>query len=184
MSFTQGMEGNMSQYRRFAVLALIAVCAIAIAGCRSKKTGGVLGPDGKIIDEPVMFEDERLAPRPMGAFDILADVQFAASLFDYDSAHVIESERAKVDAAVEYLRQNPALNVIIEGHCDERGSADYNLALGERRALAVRAYMIGLGVDPSRIQTKSYGKEKPVALGHDESAWRFNRRAEFVFYRE
>jgi peptidoglycan-associated lipoprotein len=72
--------------------------------------------------------------------------------------------------------------VVIEGHCDERGSREYNLALGERRALAVRAYLVGLGIDATRLQTKSYGEEQPVAMGHDESSWSRNRRAEFVLF--
>jgi peptidoglycan-associated lipoprotein len=72
--------------------------------------------------------------------------------------------------------------VIIEGHGDERGSREYNLALGERRALAIRDYLISLGVDPSIIQTKSLGEEMPAATGHDESAWRMNRRGVFAIY--
>ena len=71
--------------------------------------------------------------------------------------------------------------MIVEGHCDERGSNEYNLALGERRALAVRAAMISAGIDGARVQTRSYGEERAVAFGHDESAWRLNRRAEFTF---
>ena len=108
--------------------------------------------------------------------------QFAAVYFDYDSSQVNESERAKCEAVSEYLKSNAAVGVIVEGHCDERGSAEYNLALGERRALAVRAYLIGLGVDGARIQTKSMGEEKPVCLEHDESCWCKNRRGEFVLF--
>ncbi|NCC31563.1 MAG: peptidoglycan-associated lipoprotein, partial [Chloroflexia bacterium] len=76
------------------------------------------------------------------------------------------------------LKRNPATRMIVDGHCDERGSNEYNLALGERRALAVRAYLIGLGLDGSRIQTRSFGEERPAAFGSDESAWRLNRRGE------
>jgi peptidoglycan-associated lipoprotein len=71
----------------------------------------------------------------------------------------------------------------VEGNCDERGSNEYNLALGERRALAVRAYLVNLGIDAGRIQTKSLGEERPVALGHDESSWQQNRRAEFQLFK-
>ena len=72
--------------------------------------------------------------------------------------------------------------MIVEGHGDERGSREYNLALGERRSLAVRDYLISLGVDPSVIQTKSFGEEMPGNMGHDEGAWRKNRRVEFAMY--
>lgn len=178
------MEDNMSKYRWFAILGLIAVCAIAVSGCRPKKASNGLRLEDTIIGEDIIIADD-FPPRPdEGTMEILTTVVFAAPLFDYDSTQIIESERAKVDVAVEYIKTNPQISVVIEGHCDERGSADYNMALGERRALAVRAYMIGLGVDPARMQTKSYGKEKPAALEHDESAWRINRRAEFVFFNE
>ena len=101
--------------------------------------------------------------------------------FEYDSPQLNPSEQGKIDAVVAYLQQNPTHGVIVEGHCDERGSNEYNLALGERRSLAVRAAMVSAGIDGARVQTRSYGEERGVAFGHDESAWRLNRRAEFVF---
>jgi peptidoglycan-associated lipoprotein len=104
-------------------------------------------------------------------------------MFDYDSAQIRESERTKIEAVADYLKKNAGVGVIIEGNCDERGSAEYNLALGERRALAARAYLIGLGIDGANLQTKSYVEEKPVNPGHDESAWSVNRRDEFVFFK-
>ena len=107
--------------------------------------------------------------------------QFEAVRFDYDSPQLNPSEQGKIDAVVAYLQQNATHGVIVEGHCDERGSNEYNLALGERRALAVRAAMVSAGIDGARVQTRSYGEERAVAFGHDESAWRLNRRAEFVF---
>lgn len=81
---------------------------------------------------------------------------------------------------VEWLRKNPATKVTIEGHCDERGSSEYNLALGERRARATRDYLVASGIAANRISTISFGKERPFALGHDESAWQWNRRAHFA----
>ena len=106
--------------------------------------------------------------------------QFPTVYFAYDSSQVESAERSKCEQAAGFLKEHTAGNMIVEGHCDERGSAEYNLALGERRAQAVRAYLIGLGVDGARVQTKSYGEENPVAMGHDESSWKLNRRAEFV----
>lgn len=108
---------------------------------------------------------------------------FSAVYFGYDSAQVSGSERSKLESVASHMRSNPSSLLVVEGHCDERGSREYNLSLGERRALAARAYLIGLGIDGDRIQTKSFGSERPVAFGHDEDAWRLNRRAEFLLAR-
>ena len=97
--------------------------------------------------------------------------------FDYDSS-VIESEgQETLKRQAEWLNKYSSVNVTIEGHCDERGTREYNLALGERRAAAAKKYLVGLGVDSSRISTISYGKERPAVVGSDESAWSQNRRA-------
>ncbi|MBU1692449.1 MAG: OmpA family protein [Verrucomicrobia bacterium] len=106
--------------------------------------------------------------------------QFAPVYFDYDSSQIKDSERSKLDAVASHLQGAASGNLIVEGNCDERGSNEYNLALGERRALAVRAYLVGLGIDGARIQTKSLGEEQPVAMGHEEDSWSQNRRGEFV----
>jgi peptidoglycan-associated lipoprotein len=105
--------------------------------------------------------------------------QFAAVLFDYDSARIRPSEISKLEAVAAYLRSNPG-KLVIEGHCDERGTAEYNRALGERRALAARDELVKLGIEASRMSTISYGKDRPVDMGHDEAAWAKNRRCEFV----
>ena len=108
--------------------------------------------------------------------------RFRNVYFGYDSAQIRPSESGAIEEVAAHLRQNPSNGLIIEGHCDERGSREYNMALGERRALAVRAYLVGLGVEGARLQTKSYGEEKPATTGHDEAAWQQNRRAEFVLF--
>lgn len=160
----------------------VAVCAIAASGCKKKPkggpgvggiddVGGVIGSEGSA---------DALGPRPDQLQTIAS--QFGVVYFDYDSAQVNPAERAKIEAVAEYLRGNAVIGLIVEGHCDERGSNEYNLALGERRALAVRAYLVGLGIDAARIQTKSMGEERPLAMGHDESAWSQNRRAEFQLF--
>ena len=100
--------------------------------------------------------------------------------FDFDSSVVKASERPKVAAVADYLKANSPKAVKIEGNCDERGTEEYNRSLGERRALAVREELIRLGIDLTRVDTISYGKDKPVAQGHDESAWRQNRRDDFI----
>ncbi len=100
--------------------------------------------------------------------------------FDTDSYEIRPDARDTLAADAVWLKKYPSVRILIEGHCDERNTREYNLALGERRANAVRDYLIALGIAPDRIQTISYGEERPFALGHDEAAWRLNRRAHFV----
>ena len=100
--------------------------------------------------------------------------------FDFDSSVVKAADKPKVSAVADYLKANSLTAVEIEGHCDERGTEEYNRSLGERRALALREQLVSLGIDPSRIDTISYGKDRPVDPGHDDSAWKQNRRGEFL----
>ena len=113
--------------------------------------------------------DELNAERPLG------DV-----FFDYDRARLRDADRRVLQANVEWLNRWSTTRIAVEGHCDERGSAEYNLALGERRALAARDYIVSLGVGANRVRTVSYGKEFPFEPGHQEGAWSKNRRAHFV----
>jgi peptidoglycan-associated lipoprotein len=99
--------------------------------------------------------------------------------FDYDKALIRGGDAAVLDQKVAILQANPGLRIRISGHCDERGSDEYNLALGNRRATAAKQYVVSHGIDPSRIETVSYGEERPIASGHDEEAWAQNRRDEF-----
>ncbi len=166
------------------LMVLALCCVVFSAGCtgRGKKTG-LPGDDGVIgIGERGAMDGERLGERP-GELDIILAVEFDNVLFEYDRAQIGPSEREKIENVADYMRSNPSVGVIIEGHCDERGSREYNMALGERRALAVRAYMVGLGIAGDSIQTVSFGKEKPALLGHDPESWIANRRAEFVLIR-
>src|SRR5215472_7544560 len=95
--------------------------------------------------------------------------------FAFDSSAIRSSEKSKVSKVADYLKKNPEAAVRVEGNCDERGTEEYNRSLGERRALALREELVRLGVDPTRVDTISYGEDKPVASGHDESAWKQNR---------
>jgi len=97
--------------------------------------------------------------------------------FDYDSSVITSEGQTTLKTQSEWLKKNPSVNVTVEGHCDERGTREYNLALGERRATAAKKYLVSLGVSAGRIQTTSYGKERPAVVGSDESAWSQNRRA-------
>ncbi len=97
--------------------------------------------------------------------------------FAFDSSVIDSDGEATLQKQAEYLKKHADLNVTVEGHCDERGTREYNLALGERRATAAKNYLVSLGVDANRVQTISYGKERPAVVGSDESAWSQNRRA-------
>jgi len=101
--------------------------------------------------------------------------------FEFDSSEIPESERITIEAHARYLSERPGASISLEGHADERGSREYNVALGERRADAVRQLMALLGASAPQIRTISYGEERPVATGHDESAWRLNRRVEVIY---
>jgi len=173
--------------RKYARLVLVLGCVtmmIVGAGCRSRKKTGTTGGDldplgpGGVYDGGLSMGDARTE-----GGDRVTDVSFDAVLFAYDSYQVAGGEEAKLASVADYMRQNSNVRLEAEGHCDERGSREYNMTLGENRALAVRAYLVGLGIDGSRIQTKSYGEENPVDFGHDENAWRLNRRVEFALYR-
>jgi peptidoglycan-associated lipoprotein len=100
--------------------------------------------------------------------------------FDYDRSAIKSSERSKLEAVADHLKGQPTHKLKIEGNCDERGTEGYNLALGERRALAAREYLVKLGITPDRIYTISFGESRPVELGHNEASWSKNRRDDFV----
>lgn len=108
------------------------------------------------------------------------DSPFKPVFYALDGADLDEAGRAVVTANAALLKKYPTWVVTVEGHCDERGTAEYNLALGERRAVAVKTYLLTLGIAPDRVRTVSYGKEFPFDPGHDETAWAKNRRAHFV----
>jgi peptidoglycan-associated lipoprotein len=99
--------------------------------------------------------------------------------FDYDSSSIRADSKQTLDSKVPLLRQYTGFTIVIEGHADERGSTEYNLALGTRRAASVMDYLVGFGLDGGRFRTFSYGEERPVAPGSNEAAWSRNRRAEF-----
>jgi peptidoglycan-associated lipoprotein len=100
--------------------------------------------------------------------------------FDFDKSAIRDDQKAALNDNVGWLKVNAQARITIEGHCDERGTAEYNLGLGERRAKAVKDYLVAAGVAADRVATISYGKERPFVLGHDESAWKWNRRGHFM----
>jgi len=100
--------------------------------------------------------------------------------FDFDRSTIKSSERAKIELVANHLKSEPTHKVKVEGHCDERGTEGYNISLGERRALAVRTYLVNLGISADRVYTISFGEARPAMDGHTESAWSQNRRGEFI----
>ena len=171
--------------RRIVSVALVCAMALTLTSCKSWKSKKSTSDTGLAGDTTGLMGDTTgaaggLPPRiDMEGKSPVAG-QFEAVLFAFDSAGVDESERAKVEKIAEVLKASPSAVVVCEGNCDERGSNEYNMSLGERRALAVRAYLMSLGVDGNRIQTKSYGEEKPKDPAQTEEAYRVNRRVEFV----
>jgi peptidoglycan-associated lipoprotein len=100
--------------------------------------------------------------------------------FDFDKSNIRKDQRARLETDAEFLSQNKAVRARIEGNCDERGTNEYNMALGQRRALSAKKYLVNLGIDAKRLETISYGEEKPLLFGHDEYSWAQNRRDDFV----
>lgn len=170
--------------RNVAKVAMVCGCVALVAGCATRRGNKTKISDDLLNQQPVdvLAGDHALDGR-FAEGNRITDVQLQNVQFDYDSFQIKPSEMPKVDAAAEYLSKNAAVRAVIEGNCDERGSAEYNLALGEHRALAIRAALIGKGIDGTRIQTRSFGEERPLNPGHGEDAWSVNRRGEFALYR-
>ncbi len=103
--------------------------------------------------------------------------------FAFNSALLSDEARQILNGKAEYLRTNPGIAVTMEGHCDDRGTDVYNMALGDRRAESVKTFLVGLGIGTNRLSTVSYGKERPIAKGHDEASWAKNRRVQFLINR-
>ena len=147
----------------FAVMAVL----VFVAACAKKQV--VKTP------EPVVVEESKEEPEVRDQWQSVPELSVV--LFDYDKYDVRADARAALVKNAEYLKNNVGPKVLVEGHCDERGTTEYNLALGQRRASAVRDYYIRLGVPAARIATISYGEEMPAGSGSTEDAWAKNRRA-------
>ena len=149
-------------------------------GESSPGSGTKVGESGKEGVSGTSLGGIPQGPGHPGWIEQPAILQADTVYFDYDSSVVKPAEKSKVAAVADYLKANSANAVKIEGHCDERGTEEYNRALGERRALALREELVGLAVDSGRVDTISYGKDRPAETGHDDAAWRKNRRGVFV----
>jgi peptidoglycan-associated lipoprotein len=170
----------------------ITLAAVAFVVACSSKPPAAPPPSPTPVSTPTVVTVEPVAtPAPMPAPRVEADDIRAKSLveissylkpafFDYDKADIRGDSRDVLATNATWLKKYSSVQFTIEGHADERGTAQYNLALGDRRANAAKDYLVSLGVDASRIKTVSYGKERPFATGHDEDSWQKNRRAHFV----
>lgn len=185
---------------RFAVIAVV-VLGMGAAACGKKTppvarpmppppTTGVAQPTTRppAPPEPVpetaaMPPEPKISDDPLSAGDLDAinkNSPFQAVFYPLDSFEVDGTGQQALNTNAGILKKYPTWVITIEGHCDERGTAEYNLALGEKRALAAKTYLVSLGVPADRLRTVSYGKEFPFDPGHDEGAWSKNRRAHFV----
>ena len=166
----------------FAAVLLVAACETT-----PEDSGGSAGTgassddassssssvDNGMTEKKEMMEEADLDPTQEGLIAFAGDRVF----FDFDKYNVKAEGQRALERQAEWLARYPNVSFTIEGHCDERGTREYNLALGERRAQASKSYLVALGVDPDRVTTVSYGKERPEAVGSNDAAWSQNRRA-------
>ena len=160
--------------RLSAALLLLAACTSADEGPQSGLEGGAEGVSG---GRPGIASSDLAGQPTPGTQEDLAVSVGDRVFFQYDSAVLTSEATGVLDQQAAWLKQYPDVIVTIEGHTDERGAREYNLALGDRRANAVKNYLVALGISPQRILTISYGEERPAEPGHDETAWARNRRA-------
>lgn len=161
--------------RRSLLLAGLAAATFTLGACASKPKP--LPPEPGPSTNQYQGAPAPSGPVPGSQADFLASVMSDTVLFDLDRYNIDASDQGILQSQAQWLARYPAKSVTIEGHADERGTRDYNIALGERRANAAKNYLVSLGIDPGRITVVSYGKERPIALGSDEESWARNRRA-------
>jgi peptidoglycan-associated lipoprotein len=167
-------------------LAVISVGIVAVAAgaCSSKKGPESVGTGaGAPVSEAALPAGAPTDAGMLGTGTSETSLSFPVVYFDYNQSVIRAESKDPLRNAAEALKANATSSVTIEGHCDERGSSEYNLALGERRAQAVKSYLRTLGVDGKRLSVISYGKERPADPDHTESAWAKNRRAELIVNR-
>lgn len=132
------------------------------------------------VKEPQLTEEEIFMAKSLE--ELNEEMPLNMVHFDFDKYNIRESAKPILQNNAQWLKNHPTVKVLIEGHCDERGTEEYNLALGEKRANATYEYLVSLGVDSNRMRTISYGKSQPIDLGHNEIAWQKNRRAQFTIF--
>ena len=164
------------------ILAMIAAAAL-LAACSStpEEVAELKGAGGAqpAMPAPTPPPTQQAVRPPAGPTDALGELATIGDrvLFDTDKSDLSPAARAVVDRQAAWMKKWSNVSITVEGHCDERGTREYNLALGERRAIAVKNYLVALGVQPTRIRTISYGKERPAVVGSTDQAWAQNRRS-------
>ena len=153
------------------ILGIVLTVSIALVGCSK---------DDTTADQSVESSSDESPADPSEAGPVSEAAATSTVFFAFDDYTLSSETQDQLAELATYLKQNSGDVLQIEGHCDERGSIEYNLALGQRRAASVKDYLVQMGVDPSRVTTISYGEERPAVEGHNEAAWSKNRRAEFV----
>ena len=168
---------------RLKILALLA-SVVLISACAqdqdissgSSGTGTVSSTTGSSSGSGTSAGVGSSALKPGSKEEFIAEVGDRV-FFGYDKSDLTPSAQSTLDGQAVWLQKYPSVRVTVEGHCDERGTREYNLALGEKRAQAVKNYLIGLGINPDRVSTISYGKERPAVVGSNDGAWAQNRRS-------
>ncbi|MCR5752595.1 MAG: OmpA family protein [Kiritimatiellae bacterium] len=181
---------------KVSTIVAVFAAALCVAGCKyndvNEGGGGAsdINAEGNAISSDVdsSLQIGSIDSMTEGKFEDLytrcTDVSFEPVYFGFDSTVIPQSELAKIDAVVAHLAEKTDRVTVVEGNCDERGSNEYNMSLGENRAIIIRNYLVQSGIAADRIQTRSYGEEKPAVDGHDESAWSRNRRGEFAIFQK
>jgi peptidoglycan-associated lipoprotein len=177
----------------FLRLGLISVASLTLAACTDPPVDDANAKQATVVDGANGLGNGNLRGVDLNALGAMAaledDKNYAVGgvqptiYFGFDRYDVDQQGSGTVAHYARHMNANPQLNVVIEGHCDERGTGEYNMALGERRAKAVRDALVMAGVQASRIRSVSFGEEKPAQEGHDENSWAMNRRAELKFPR-
>jgi peptidoglycan-associated lipoprotein len=189
----------VKKYSKLLAVASLASFLLFSGGCSQK----VIKTDQNAVDESTTKSGQQQAQEPgsqmppsgseeslntpassrHSSFTILEGRSTGPMLpiyFDFDQSGVRADQKSRIEKNAQYIKANPGAAIVIEGNCDERGTSEYNMALGERRAVSGKKYMVNLGANGSQISTISYGEEKPLNHGHDELAWSQNRRDDFV----
>jgi peptidoglycan-associated lipoprotein len=165
----------MNNRARIRNIVILSAASLALAACASKAPKQ-LPPDPGVATETTTNEGQLVQPGSQA--DFVASTNGADTIFfDTDRYNIDSVDAAALQTQAQWLMRYPQKRATVEGHADERGTREYNLALGERRANAAKNYLASLGIDASRLNTVSYGKERPLALGSDEESWARNRRA-------
>jgi peptidoglycan-associated lipoprotein len=168
----------LSRLRVFLPVLMI-LSIVVVSGCAKKEK---MGPEEMkpSTDSAAMGKEESLESKPIGISEGRTSEGMLPIYFDFDSSDIRNDQVSRIEANGDFLKSQSAVTIRIEGNCDPRGTSEYNMALGERRALAAKKYLVNLGIDEARLNTISFGEERLLMHGHDELSWAQNRRDDFV----